>query len=131
MPPFDGHRQVDDPAHRRLRDDHVVERHVLAERLAVADDTRGQQHPLLDLHPAPQVRLQGREHLVERRGGEKSEAAQVHPEQRNAEIAHRPGHRQEGTVASEHDEQIDLRRQICLAGRDADHRRDQVCGLLL
>ena len=37
--------QIHDAAHRRLGDDHVVQRAVLPDRLAAPDQARGQQHP--------------------------------------------------------------------------------------
>ena len=123
MAAIDGYREVDDATHRGFRDDHVVERRILAHRVAVADDPRGQEHPLFDGHPARQVGLESGEHLIERRGGEEPEPAQVHSEERDAQVADRSGHREEGPVAAEDDQQIHLRRQLRLAGC----RRDLGC----
>src|SRR5437899_506746 len=108
--PLDRHREVDDAAHRRLGDNNVVEGGVLPEPLAVPDDPYGQHHALVHLHPAREQRFERREHLVERRRGEESEPAEVHAEQRHAEVADRARHGEEGAVAAEDDEQGRVRR---------------------
>src|SRR5437899_5836624 len=129
--PLDRHREVDDAAHRRLGDNNVVEGGVLPEPLAVPDDPYGQHHALVHLHPAREQRFERREHLVERRRGEESEPAEVHAEQRHAEVADGARHGEEGAVAAEDDEQVRVRGQLRLGhGRDA-RRGDQPGGLLL
>src|SRR2546422_952985 len=129
--PLDRHRELDDGAHRGLGDKNVVGGGVLPEPLAVPDDPYGQHHALVHLHPAREQRFERREHLVERRRGEESEPAEVHAEQRHAEVADRARHGEEGAVAAEDDEQGRVRGQLRLGhARDAG-RRDQPGGLLL
>src|SRR5260221_6796720 len=55
----------------------------------------------------------------QRRLDEESEAAEIHAENRDVDprVSHAAGHRQQRTVAAEHDEEIDLRRKRRLLGR--------------
>ena len=129
--PLDRHGEVDDATHRRLHDGHVVEGTVFPEALTLPEDANRQQHPLADGHAASQQRLEGREHLVERRRGQEAETTQVHAEQRYAEVADGAGHREKRPVATEHDDEVDLRRQLLLAGRGDGHVRQEARGLLL
>src|SRR3989454_2078790 len=118
-------------SHRRLGLTNVVGGGFPPEPLAVPDDPYGQHHALVHLHPAREQRFERREHLVERRRGEESEPAEVHAEQRHAEVADRARHGEEGAVAAEDDEQVRVRGQLRLGhARDAG-RRDQPGGLLL
>src|SRR2546430_150554 len=122
---FDRHREIDDTTHRGLGDDDVVEGGVLAEPLAVPDDARDQHHTLVHRHPAREDRLERREHLVQRRRGEEAEPAEVHAEQRHAEVADRASRREEGAVAAEHHDQVHLCGQGRLAHGGDGGRRDQ------
>src|SRR5207249_4084205 len=127
---LDRHREIDDATHRGLGDDDVVEGGVLPEPLAVPHDADGQHHALVHRHPACEQRLEGWEHLLERRRGEEAEPAEVHAQQGNAKVADRPRHGQEGPVAAEDDEQVRVRGQLRLGHGGDARRRDQHGGLL-
>src|SRR5215471_14193370 len=113
--PVHGDSKVDDPTHGGLGDDHVVEGDILREPLAVTPDLRRQHHALLDEEPTRQEGFQGREELVNREGGEEAEATQIDAEDGHAEVAHQPRHREEGAVAAEDQDEIDLAREIGFA----------------
>src|SRR5216684_6354594 len=125
------HLEPDDAAHRRLGDDHVVERRVLPEPLALAEDAGLQQHAVLDDQLVAQVGLERGEQLLDGEGGEEAEPAQVDAEDRHRQVSHQARHAEERAVAAQHEQQIGLGRQL----RPTDHRpgglRAETRGLLL
>ena len=82
---------------------------------------RAQHHALVDGHVAAERALHRREHLVERRGGQESESAEIHAENRNAEVTDRPSHREERAVPTQDHDQVDAGRKLGL-GRHAEAR---------
>ena len=89
---------------------------MLAHRRAVPDDARHEHQALFDDHPPVQRGLERRQHLVERRGREEAEAAEVHAENRHAEIADGARHREQRAVTAEDDQEIGEARQLRLVG---------------
>ena len=121
--PVDRHLQTDDAAHRRLGDDHVVERGVLGEPLALAG------------HLAASIMRSSMTSSSRRQDSsagyssstvsavEEAEAAQVDAEDGHAEVAHEARHGQQRAVAAEDEQEIHLPRQVGLPRRRARPRR--------
>src|SRR5581483_1869390 len=123
--------EPDDAAHGRLGDDHVVQRRVLAQSLALPVDARLQQHAVLDDELVPQVGLERGEELLHGQRGEEAEPAQVDAQDGHAQVAHHPRHAEQRPVAAQHQQEIRVRRQLRAAHHAARRVRAEPRGVLL
>ena len=98
--------QVDHAGDLGLSDDDVVQRLVRLERLAAAHQFPVQHfarhHALLAAKGPLQLRIK----LIQRDGGQESQAAQIHRKDRNHAAGHGARRRQQRAVASQHDHQL-------------------------
>ena len=97
----------------------------------MAPHLRGEHDPFFDHEPAREESLQGREELILGQRREEAEAAEVHAENRHAQVAHEPRHGEKRAVAAQHQQQVHLRRQVGLACRGRLRVRAQPRRLLL
>src|SRR5882724_3038750 len=109
--------EVDDATHGGFGDDHVVEGDILGEPLTMTPDLRRQHDALFDHETSGEKRLESREQLVHRQGGEETQSAQVHAQDGYGEIAHQTRHRQQRAVAAQDEQQVDLGGQLRLEDR--------------
>ena len=99
-----------------LRDDDVVQRFVRFDGFSVAHQFAVQHAPRHYALLAAESALQLRIELIERDGGQESQAAQIHRKDRDLAAGHRARRRQQRSVAAQYDHQLRALRHL-LAGK--------------
>ena len=117
-PAADEHRQLDHPRQRGLGEDHIVQHDAGIDRLARSNGFGAKHPPLVELGGAVQHRLERLVQLVDPDLGEETKAPEVHAQNRDisSRLADAVGHREQRAVATEHDDEVDERRQVVARG---------------